>query len=365
MYRLLAALRRGFKERIGWKRLGVAASLAIIAFAIATLVRTLKGIDTGVVLVALTDISAYHIALAALCVVGAFCTLTFYDFFALRTIGKKHVPYRIAALSSFTSYSIGHNIGATVFTGGAIRFRIYSDYGLSAVDVAKICFLSGLTFWLGNAFVLGIGMAWHPSAASAMDQLPAALNRLIALGVVGAILAYFVWLVTGEERRELGQNGWMVRLPSAPLTLVQIMIGVVDLGFCAMAMYLLMPAQPDIDFLSLAVVFILATLLGFASHAPGSLGVFDAAMLIALPQFGREQLLATLVVFRILYFMVPFGIAISIMGTRELWLSVVLPWQARRKQVDMCAAMPMEEEAVEVKATTVPFPQRSRAASRR
>src|SRR5579863_5434774 len=99
MYRLLTTLGRGFKKRIGWKRLGVAASLIIIAFAITTLVRTLRGIDTGVMLVALTDIPAYHIALAALCVVGAFCTLTFYDFFALRTMGKKHVPYRIAALS--------------------------------------------------------------------------------------------------------------------------------------------------------------------------------------------------------------------------------------------------------------------------
>src|ERR1700733_838690 len=334
MVRLLAALGRGFKERIGWKRGGIAASLVIIAFAISTLVRTLKGIDTGVILTTLTDIPAGHIVMAALCVVCAFCTLTFYDFFALRTIGKKHVPYRIAALSSFTSYSIGHNIGATVFTGGAIRFRIYSDYALSAVDVAKICFLSGLTFWLGNTFVLGIGMAWHPWAASAMDQLPPAINRLIALGVLGAIAAYFVWLSLGEERRELGQNGWKVRLPSAPLTLVQILIGVVDLGFCALAMYLLMPAQPDIDFVSLAVVFILATLLGFASHAPGSLGMFDAAMLVALPQFGREQLLATLLVFRILYFLIPFGISISIMGTRELWLNVVLPWQQRRKLND-------------------------------
>ena len=150
MQGLLTALGRGFKKRIGWKRLGIAASLLIISFAITTLVRTLKGVDTGVILTALTDIPPGHIALAALCVVGAFCTLTFYDFFALRTIGKKHVPYRIAALSSFTSYSIGHNIGATVFTGGAIRFRIYSDYGLNAIDVAKICFLSGLTFWLGN-----------------------------------------------------------------------------------------------------------------------------------------------------------------------------------------------------------------------
>src|SRR6201988_1861393 len=357
MQGLLTGLARGFKTWIGWKRLGIAASIFIIAFAITTLVRTLKGVDGGVILTALTEIPTSHIALAALCVVGAFCTLTFYDFFALRTIGKNHVPYRIAALSSFTSYTIGHNIGATVFTGGAIRFRIYSDYGLSAIDVAKICFLSGLTFWLGNLFVLGCGMAWHPEAASGMDLLPAAMNRLIAIGCLAGIAAYFVWLLTGETRRELGQNGWKVVLPSARLTLLQVLIGVVDLGFCALAMYLLMPMQPDIDFVSLAVVFIMATLLGFASHAPGSLGVFDAAMLVALPEFGREQLLATLVVFRILYFLIPFGISISIMGTRELWLNVVKPWQQRRKQAETSTTIDTDTaEVVEVKAT-LPFRQ--------
>src|SRR4030081_416787 len=222
MHGLLTTLGRGFKKRIGWKGLGTAGSLLIIAFAITTLVHTLKGVDTGVILTALTEIPPGHIALAALCVIGAFCTLTFYDFFALRTIGKKHVPYRIAALSSFTSYTVGHNIGATVFTGGAIRFRIYSDYGLSAIDVAKICFLSGLTFWLGNTFVLGIGMAWHPWAASAMDLLPPSMNRLIAIGCLCGIGAYFVWLVMGDNRRELGQNGWKVVLPSAQLALVRI-----------------------------------------------------------------------------------------------------------------------------------------------
>src|SRR5438270_8310646 len=112
-------------------------------------------VDTGVVLIALTEIPPGRIALAALCVVGAFCTLTFYDFFALRTIGKKQVPYRIAALSSFTSYTIGHNIGATVFTGGAIRFRIYSDYGLRNIDLAYIRVLSGMALAVGNPFVLG------------------------------------------------------------------------------------------------------------------------------------------------------------------------------------------------------------------
>src|ERR1700710_2472735 len=340
MRRLLTALQRGFNEWIGWKRRGTAASLLIIGIAITTLVRTLRGVDSGVILIALTEISPHRIALAALCVIGSFCTLTFYDFFALRTIGKKHVPYRIAWISSFTSYTIGHNIGATVFTGGAIRFRIYSDYGLNAVDVAKICFISGLTFWLGNLFVLGLGMAWHPWAASAMDLLPPSLNRLIALGCLAGIAAYLVWIFTGKGRRQLGQHGWKVVLPSSRLTLVQIAIGVADLGFCALAFYLLMPVYPDIDFVSVAVVFILATLLGFASHAPGSLGVFDAAMLVALPQFGREHLVATLLLYRVLYFVIPFMIAITILGTRELWLNVVQPWRKGREAEAEAEATP-------------------------
>src|SRR6201995_3925898 len=355
MQGMLAALGRGFKKWIGWKRLGIAVSLFIIAFAITTLVRTLKGVDTGVILTALTEIPPGHIALAALCVVCAFGTLTFYDFFALRTIGKRHVPYRIAALSSFTSYSIGHNIGATVFTGGAIRFRIYSDYGLNAIDVAKICFLSGLTFWLGNLVVLGIGMAYHPWAASAMDLLPEAMNRLIGIGCLAGIVMYFVWLMSGEGRRQLGQHGWKVVLPSWRLTLVQVLIGVVDLSFCATAMYLLMPADPAIDFLSLAVLFILATLLGFASHAPGSIGVFDAAMLVALPQFGREQLLATLLVFRVLYFVIPFTIDISIIGVRELLLNVILPWQERRRL----------SEQNEMPSSATPVPQQAKRLEKR
>lgn len=334
MHRLLTAMGRGFKRYIGWKRVGIAASILIIGFAVSSLIRTLKGVDANVILTALTEKSPAQIGLAALCVLGAFFTLTFYDFFALRTIGKLHVPYRIAALSAFCSYVIGHNLGATVFTGGAIRFRIYSDYGLSAIDVAKICFISGLTFWLGNLFVLGIGMIWHPAAASAMDLLPNEINRLIGVACLLGIACYFAWLATGKKRRELGQNGWKVVLPSAKLTLVQVLIGVVDLGFCALAMYLLMPSQPYIDYVSLAVVFILATLLGFASHAPGSLGVFDAAMLVALPMFAREDVIATLLIYRVLYFLLPFGVAISIMGVREIWLGVIKPWQERRNACD-------------------------------
>ena len=229
------------------------------------------------------------IALAALFVAAGYVTLTFYDFFALRTIGRRDVPYRIAALAGFTSYVVGHNLGATVFTGGAVRYRIYSARGVSLIEVAKIAFVTGLTFWLGNAFLLGIGVAYAPEAASAINQLPTWINRTIALTGLAVIAGYLLWLI--PRRRVVGRGDWQVTLPNARLTLVQIGIGVLDLCFGALAMYTLLPAAPQIDFIPLMVTFVVATLLGFISHAPGSIGVLDAAMLVSLPSFEKEQLL--------------------------------------------------------------------------
>jgi hypothetical protein len=92
-----------------------------------------------------------------------------------------------------------------------------------------------------------------------------------------------------------------------------------DLGFCALAMYMLLPDDPHIGFITLLVVFVSATLLGFASHAPGGLGVFDAAMLVALWEFDKEDLVAGLLLFRLLYYLAPFVIALTILGAREVF----------------------------------------------
>jgi uncharacterized membrane protein YbhN (UPF0104 family) len=118
--------------------------------------------------------------------------------------------------------------------------------------------------------------------------------------------------------RAIGRDGWKVTLPGGPLTLLQIVIGIVDLGCCAAAMYLLLPDQPHINFVMLAVIFVSATLLGFASHSPGGLGVFDAAMLVALWNFDKEELLASLLLFRLLYYVIPFAFALTILGAREI-----------------------------------------------
>ncbi len=316
----LRAVARFLTNTIGWNRIGFLLSVAIIAVAVFVLVHMLHDLDIDQVFAALKAVTPHRIAVAAVFVAGGYFTLTFYDWFALRTIGRPDVPYYTAALSGFTSYAVGHNIGATVFTGGAVRYRIYSERGLTAVEVAKICFVAGLTFWLGNATVLGLSVALDPHAAGPITQLPGWINRLIAFGILGVLFSYIGWVWSAP--RTIGKSDWTVELPSGPSTLLQIVIGLFDLGCCAMAMYMLLPTDPHIDFITILVVFVSATLLGFASHAPGGLGVFDAAMLVALWQFDKEDLVAGLLLFRVLYYLVPFAIALSILGTREIWLSM-------------------------------------------
>jgi uncharacterized membrane protein YbhN (UPF0104 family) len=180
--------------------------------------------------------------------------------------------------------------------------------------------VTGLTFWLGNLTVLGLGMVHVPEAASAVDHLPPWANRAIGIAALCVLAGYIAYV--RHAPRSFGSHRWRITLPNARLTALQILIGIADLFFCAVAMSLLIPSEPAIDFVALAVIFVFATLFGFASHAPGSLGVFDAAMLVGLGQFNREDMVAGLLLFRLIYFIVPFGLALLIVGARELWLAV-------------------------------------------
>jgi glycosyltransferase 2 family protein len=308
-----------FDRKVGLSRIGLALSLTIFIIAVVVLYRILRDIDPDDLLDAIEATDWKTLIISGIFVAAGYLTLTFYDVFALRTIGRSDVPYRIAALGGFTSYAVGHNVGASVFSGGAVRYRIYSDWGLSVVDVTKLCFVAGLTFWLGNVTVLGLGILYAPQAARAIDQLPLWSNRIFALVLIALLGAYVAWV--WAKPRIIGRDGWQLTLPGGPLTLIQIAIGILDLACCAAAMYMLVPDEPNLGFVTVAVIFVAATLLGFASHAPGGLGVFDAAMMVALWEFDKEDLLAGLLLFRLLYYVVPFVISLAILGTREILLS--------------------------------------------
>ena len=316
MLNRLRASAHFFDRNIGFSRLGMALSFAIVVVAVVVLYRILRDIDFEELVDAIEATDWRTLAVAGLFVAAGYLTLTLYDLFALRTIGRTEVPYRVAALAGFTSYAVGHNVGASVLSGGAVRYRIYSAWGLSVIEVTKICFVAGLTFWLGNATVLGLGVLDVPQAARAIDQLPLWANRVFALAILALLSAYVAWVWV--KPRVIGREGWQVALPGGPLTLVQIAIGILDLSCCALAMYMLVPDEPNLGFVTVAVIFVAATLLGFASHAPGGLGVFDAAMMVALWQFDKEELLAGLLLFRFLYYVIPFMLSLVILGTREV-----------------------------------------------
>jgi glycosyltransferase 2 family protein len=299
-------------------RLSVAISLLILVIAALTLYHALRDIDVDGVVAALGAQSRRNIAAAGVFVVAGYITLTFYDYFALRTIGHHAVPFGVAAVASFTSYTIGHTLGAATLTGGFVRLRIYSVWGLSVLDVAKMAFVTGMTFWLGNAFVLGGALFFAPTAAGVVDHLPSWINRSIGLAGLGAIVAYLIWL--SPRPRTIGYSTWKIVLPNVRFTLIQIGIGSTDLCLVTLAMYVLLPPGPPVAFVTVMVIFLSATLLGTISHVPGNLGIIEAAMLLALPQFNKEELLAALLTFRVLYFVIPLLFAMLTLGLRELGL---------------------------------------------
>jgi len=317
----LTALRKLLGRGARWKGLGgVVVSVAIATGALLALRHALRNVDYDQVFSVIHETDVSVIALALMLVTASYASITLYDWLALHTMGRKDVPYRIAALASFTSYPIAHGIGAVALISPVIRYRIYAGNGLGPMGIANICFLTGLTFWLGNMTALGFCLLYEPTAVGMIDHLSPATNRLLALALLCCVGAFLAW--SWFRPRSLGRTPYLVKLPSGPLVLLQIVIGLLDLTAAALAMYMLVPAGLDIGVFRVIAVFIAATLLGFASHAPAGLGVFDATILIGLGSGDREQLLAALLMFRFLYHLVPLMIALALFGGVEAWRSL-------------------------------------------
>jgi uncharacterized membrane protein YbhN (UPF0104 family) len=313
-------LRKTFGSGARLRGFGVVVSVAIAVMAVFALTHALKNVDYQEVLETVRRTNTGLIALALMLVVTSYGSLTLYDLLALRTIGRADISYPIAALASFTSYPIAHGVGAVSVVSPVIRYRIYSHHGLGVVDVANICFLTGLTFWLGNLTALGLSLLSDPSAISLFDYMPKSVNRELAVALLLGVLGFTVW--SWLAPRSIGIRRWPVRLPSGPVVLLQIAIGLFDLTAAALAMYVLIPAGMNIDIFRLTPVFIAATLLGFASHTPAGIGVFDAAILLGLGGEGREPLIAALLMFRFLYHLLPFVLALALFGGVEGWRSL-------------------------------------------
>lgn len=304
----LKARLANLRERLDEHRLLLVPAFSLMLFGVALwmLHRELASIHLSDVRQALEQVPASSLLLAVLATLGSYLALTGYDALALRHLGHA-LPYPRVALNSFIATTVGHNLGMATLSAGAVRLRLYTMAGLSATEVAGLAALVGLTFGVGVIFVSGLVLLLDPVEAGRLLRLPEGSGR--SVGVLLLVLMA-VYVGGGLLRRTPFRVGnWQWRLPRPGLAATQLLLAGVDLGCAAAAVFWLLPAEAAISFPVFLGAYVLAAVAGIVSHVPGGLGVFETVLLLALPDVPRESLLAAILAYRGIYYLVPLALA--------------------------------------------------------
>jgi len=236
----------------------------------------------------------------------SFAALGLYDVLAIRQVAPGRVPARVAAFAGTVSYAISNAIGFHVLVGGPVRYRIYAAAGLDAADVGRVVALSVLTFWLGLTALFGVSFVLDPVGLPFLEQVTPQADRAFGAAIIAALVGLVVWLSTAKRRIAL--FGWRLPFPDGRNVALQIAIGAIDIAAAAGALYVLLPADIVPGFAVFLIVFVVAIVAGLISHAPGGLGVLEAAVLVGLGAGERPDAIAALVVFRLVYYVVPLAL---------------------------------------------------------
>jgi phosphatidylglycerol lysyltransferase len=230
-------------------------------------------------------------------------------------VGKK-LSYGQAALTSFIAYAFAHNIGASVLTGGGIRYRFYSAWGLTAGETAKVILLCAMTFWVG---FLTMGSAFfflQPPELPPSVHLP--FNSVFSAGVICLVVisAYLCVSILVKHNFRLGK--WVFPTPSFGYALSQMAAGSLDWICSGTALYLLLPPN-SLTFPSFMVIYLLAQVVGFASQVPGGLGVLETVVIVLLsPVLRAPDVLGAMLAFRLVYYLIPFILALVSFAVVEI-----------------------------------------------
>ncbi len=262
----------------------------------------------------------HHVFGAALLFSGiSYIALMGYDACAIYTVADRLIRPSVIVIGSFCSYAIGHALGFPLVTAGAVRWKIYGRAGLNFSGVAKLTVIANLTLWMGMFVVLGVALIFYPRVMAGIDHLSPDMNKLVGVVLLLALAAFAGWCGSGE--RSLGRGNATIPLPDAKTVLIQIMLGFIDVGASAAALWVFLPPEAGISFISFAAVFSAAIVLAMISHVPAGIGAFEATVLLALPDVPVEQTLSALLLWRVAYTLIPFLCASVLFGAYELALS--------------------------------------------
>lgn len=293
-----------------------AVSLALIALAGFVIHKITEDVSIAEIRAAGAAIPASRVALAIVFTAMSFSALAILDVLAVRAVAPRTVSDRRAAIAGALGYAISNVLGFGVVTGGALRYRIYSAEGLDAADVLRVTTISYLAFWFGIATLLGLALIIDPVdlGLATLLGVPAEVGLGVALlGMVGSVL---IW--TSRAPRHLSFRGWSMPIPSPAIALGQLAAGSFDIAVSAAVLYVLLPPdmQPGLPYF--LVVYSGALMLGTLSHSPGGLGVFEAAIMAAIAHDRSADVIAALVLYRVVYYILPFVIGLVCLAAFEV-----------------------------------------------
>ncbi|WP_330646848.1 bifunctional lysylphosphatidylglycerol flippase/synthetase MprF (plasmid) [Thioclava litoralis] len=274
----------------------------------------LKGVHLRDVMTLVRATPVTTLFAALLCTAGGYAALVGYDWSALRYIGQR-LPFSVTMIGSFLGYGIGNTVGAAAVTGGAVRYRIYSALGLSALDIAGISVFSAVSFGIGSTLVGVMALAWHPEALGGLIPWRPEIIRWGAMGLSALALIVLAGLAT--RRGTLTVRGITLAAPSKGIIAGQFVFVAVETLMAALALYILLPSE-GIGFGSFLAIYAIAVMAGVLSHVPGGVGIFETIIIAALPSGAPvTEIAAGLLLFRLVYYLVPFVLALCLMALGE------------------------------------------------
>lgn len=307
-------------------------ALCLFSAAIWALNKQLSGFSLADFKAYVSELSLRHLLLVIAATVVGYIALVAYDGFAIRHIGRSLSVWRIA-LTAFIGFAFSLNIGQAVLSGGAVRMRFYTGWGIGTVDVTRII---GFNFVVGliGQFLLA-GILFVSVGVDVPEAVPVPFRTVGWLGwiLLVVVVTFFAFVFSGKASVDF--KGWHFSLPRPRIAIPAIVVAAVDWGIAGSVLYALIPFDSGIGYPEFIAIVMLAHVVAVLSMVPGGIGVFETVIISLLPESApKESVLSAMIAFRVIYYLVPFLLAIAAFGIYEgaVIRRKVLGWILRRRR---------------------------------
>jgi len=283
--------------------------LAVAGFCIWALAREVSSLSLADLGRSLGQVGPLHWLGAFGGAVVAYFALAAYDRVALQHMGR-NLSWPFIAVASFVSYVLSHNIGAALISGGVVRYRIYSTKGLSVAEVAVLVGFCAFTFCLGVTVLGGLILVADPTLVQRFVDMPPAMATAAGAAMLGGIVIYVVGSLLNLPPLRIGRLE--LAYPRPAIVARQLVVGPLELIGAAAVIYFCLPTAGNPGFIAVLGIFLASFSLAIFSHAPGGIGVLEYLFVTGLRDMATADVLAALIIFRIVYLVIPLAVSFVI-----------------------------------------------------